>query len=1758
MLFKSNKHHRVSAQLLHVVVLFAFSLGLYLVLQMLYPQLATAEERSPIEVSFTYHQEKAKDDITDGYTWVAAGSRSLELSVQGKLLNDNSSRRSDISITDITIEGGQPCPVMDASSARDISEGKYKLRFAGDDQDYRQSEYKMDQCRLKILYKHRTNNLGNPHLIQERSFVSPLNQIDMNTVNAQGQSVDFVKNPSSIIIDTTADRNVRLWVSGPAQEDPLGRVFGKASAYQLSLSSRDPWLAQIVQVVRNNQIRTNPGQSFHAMTFDQQPAQDPGRDPNHQNPLSINCTSSSNYTSTNRDSASSGDHARTWTVLNQSCAVNFASVYPYNSNARYTAKVQEDLARFLDVQEPVNGDNPLSFVYDTQQPTVTSVTYLSHEREMNSLDYDVQAGNTKFAFNKRSVRIRAKDMRPAMPTVDSNGNQTYPLEDGNDGNSDSNVSDLDAIVLSGVRYQHVDESGNFTDPKQLIQCPSEAPLSSNDSCDYSIAKGSDGNGIYFDVSFQSSGYYDFSQVNAQAVDRAGNKCDFHTLNSAAASPNSPPNTSHMISKLVIDTSYTTIGQPRIAVSRNTQERPIAVPQGSNGLDRYYFDSDVYVTVQSKDQYFMYYLRMLANDPQQNAGMLKYWRDDVPIGMSNSKIACPIDIQAIHVQQGEEWPWSLACNASVMQMENNGQGSVNGAFTFSFNDNLLPTVFSSQKTRFGIDTQAPAFTGFKGLRGSGLQQINDFPLADGKHAIVTSPGENKMQVRVQDLLPEEQRGAEEINGSSQNGSSGIGGECNRSVCHPEVRVEIPAPTDLNGNPLGKAGRKNLSLPVDESGWVTIDFNAEGMYNLSMITIEVRDRADHPSEFGEHTNTGNSRTIQLIDVVNKYHAKDGIEQPFDAVVIDSSHSRREAHIAVKQGNLNPSSTNPAYYFRGEAVVDFTITDRWFPLYQQLGQSNHDNFLTASVSLATPKPFEPVSFQSDMWKPDNTTPDTWVYHGYLMPRSDVDPQRPLEGKYQLKISYTGLQSDNTNVAEASQEFVIDYTGPTLGGLHLSAHSPQRWQWIFPSSLHVSLDGIGDSISQVDESSLDFKDYSQDDEIPMLSYDQRLVRDGVSRLKSSLRFESNSVVSFELNGDSQRLRFDATSIALKDKAGNPSSTHAISAYGNDTAGVINDAKGLIGVAIDSKEPVLTVTYDNNDVRNGKYFKAKRVAKVSLDESNFDFISGNDSKRTILTSSIDGRETELHAKDFANPSGDQHSYEAYLTCDADGDWVVDASVTDPGNHQAQQYHTEFTVDTTKPVMLITFDNNDSKNGMYYKAPRTATVTLVERNYSEKESVITTTAKNDANKDVPAPVGMGWSMTGNVKEYSWVQKVPFSGEYHYTLEANATDLAGNVAEVVKEPEFVIDMTKPDLHIEKVEDKSAYAGTVAPQIKFLDDNIDHGRTTYELVGDRRGKIAITEMEAVEGGNDNSVVIDIPDFQRKSSVDDVYTLTAKSEDMAGNSSVVSKTFSVNRFGSTYRFLSGTSSLRGAYLKRPQPVTVEEINVSGIADGQSKLEMAKNGRMHVMDHSEYQITKGKDHGWSTTTYAIPATSFTEDGYYRLIFTSTDDAGNLSENTMQNKNEDRTGEASVNFAIDSVPPTVSALGIDSHRVYYAQKKSVGVDVKDNMKIRAAQVFVDGVQQEQWSGDDLLKGVPSFELQSDAHSHKIVIQTEDVAGNSSTSTYYVVVASNWLQYVRENGVLFVSLIFTGSLLLLMLAVVITLLVRRRKALAYRRNPFGK
>jgi hypothetical protein len=405
----------------------------------------------------------------------------------------------------------------------------------------------------------------------------------------------------------------------------------------------------------------------------------------------------------------------------------------------------------------------------------------------------------------------------------------------------------------------------------------------------------------------------------------------------------------------------------------------------------------------------------------------------------------------------------------------------------------------------------------------------------------------------------------------------------------------------------------------------------------------------------------------------------------------------------------------------------------------------------------------------------------------------------------------------------------------------------------------------------------------------------------------------------------------------------------------------------------------------------------------------------------------------------------------------------------------------------------------------------------------------------------------------------------------ATDLAGNVAEAVEEPEFIIDMTKPSLTISNVNDKTAYAGKVTPKIEFKDTNFDPLYADYTLTRthapgtdrnlnakatkDKNNAAFVKDSETTDA---TSKTVSFSDVEHTVDNDDVYTLTAKVRDKAGNQAEQKVVYSLNRFGSNYIVDGSTQHILGKYIKKAQDVKVTEINVTGLNPAKTHMELVHDYEVTpIAEGKDYKVVRDNTSGWQMNTYDFPAKLFASDGYYRLRLTSVDGAGNLSQNTMGNKNERRNGDAQVNFAVDGESPNSQIGKLGSGTVFYAPSHNFVVDSHDDVELKSVTMSVDGKTVGSWTGEETSQPM-SYRLQADQKPHTIKLTSTDMAGNSTVSNYeHVVVASSWWAYAMARGILLP--IIAAAIIALALAVTaIVLFYRHRKATAYRKNVFDR
>ena len=577
----------------------------------------------------------------------------------------------------------------------------------------------------------------------------------------------------------------------------------------------------------------------------------------------------------------------------------------------------------------------------------------------------------------------------------------------------------------------------------------------------------------------------------------------------------------------------------------------------------------------------------------------------------------------------------------------------------------------------------------------------------------------------------------------------------------------------------------------------------------------------------------------------------------------------------------------------------------------------------------------------------------------------------------------------------------------------------------------------------------------------------------------------------------------------------------------------------------------DLSGVTAGSYYNSAQTVHATVREFNFGYLQRFDGSRAVLhITKYEGNAGramstyDIPASSFTG-SGSDWAYDEVFS--SDGHYIVEASFDDYANNSSNVSRIEeFTIDMTAPIITIEFDNNDVRNGMYYNATRTATITVEEHNFDPNLINIQTTGS----------IG-GWSSSGDTHTCT----VFFDEAASHNLTVSGNDLAGNAANEVTEPEFVVDLTAPEITFGGVaqrlgftgeEDEynstlqpdSAYNGVVAPSITFEDEqNFDTAGTEFTLVGNKVGDVSNTYDYGQSYGS-NSETVQFDDFGLKGTdtaydvnADDIYTINAHMTDLAGNEAEGAITFSVNRFGSNYIVAVEENGQQvdleaSSILDEAPTITVREINVSGAkseadhsvmkeyANATSEIERQDSGnaegyRLDTLDR------RNTDHGWAEYVYTIRSANFGEgsssdtgdggQGIYRVNVASDDTASNVnttadywSSDTVRAQASAKVGTAE--FTLDEVAPVIDETTLPDFiapgREYQASFHVTDAITQGN----AVEVYVDGERvavsregQEVAEGEYVGEG--SFEFTIPARSfatRKVAIKVTDYAGRSA------------------------------------------------------------
>lgn len=610
------------------------------------------------------------------------------------------------------------------------------------------------------------------------------------------------------------------------------------------------------------------------------------------------------------------------------------------------------------------------------------------------------------------------------------------------------------------------------------------------------------------------------------------------------------------------------------------------------------------------------------------------------------------------------------------------------------------------------------------------------------------------------------------------------------------------------------------------------------------------------------------------------------------------------------------------------------------------------------------------------------------------------------------------------------------------------------------------------------------------------------------------------------------------------------------DNAGNKNTEE--IPLKIDNVKPEISVTYD--DQAGEEYCNHTRTATITIKERN---LNTDDVK--IVAKGAHGNKAKVgkwsHSSDIGK--SDDAMYTCKVTFTEDDDYEFTVSCVDKaGNKAKQNFSDKFTIDVTKPVISVSYNGTIPEQNAYYNEPITATITITEHNFNAGKVDVQMHADNSSVSGVS-----GFSSNGDVHTAT----VSCNADGIYRLDVAYTDEAGNAADSYNGNTFTVDLIEPEIEITNIQDKSANKGDVKPVITCTDVNYDSDKVAIKLYGANNGEIDLDDVsvssQAINNGEEFTL-----DFPKTQILDDVYTLTAKVTDKAGNETEKSIEFSVNRFGSVYTLGTETGEwlTNGvcSYVQEGRPVVIVETNVDEVVERNIAYtqggvnaavvtvnEVGSCSSQERENGTYYQMKDKKDgNQWYQYEYTISADNFLSEGRYSVQIDSTDKAGNHTSNVSNKHSE---GNLVVEFAVDQTAPSAVITGAENREVYNETSHTVYLDVQDNLATDYVTVYLNGEEYGTYKAADIEEledGLIPVKVGQSLSTQTIQLMAKDMAGNilseksegkydKTFDDFHIIVTTNPL-------VRFLHTTWLWLLLLVIFAVggiSIVIIVRRKK-----------
>lgn len=476
-------------------------------------------------------------------------------------------------------------------------------------------------------------------------------------------------------------------------------------------------------------------------------------------------------------------------------------------------------------------------------------------------------------------------------------------------------------------------------------------------------------------------------------------------------------------------------------------------------------------------------------------------------------------------------------------------------------------------------------------------------------------------------------------------------------------------------------------------------------------------------------------------------------------------------------------------------------------------------------------------------------------------------------------------------------------------------------------------------------------------------------------------------------------------------------------------------------------------------------------------------------------------------------------------------------------------IDMLKPSLKVTLNNAANTVGgtHYYNGSINAAFEVTETYFAN--NLMQVKVKGGESNDI----GLTFAPE-NGTNHKATHTLTEDGNYKLTV--TGADKAGNEMDKYESEDLVIDTQITAPTISGVEPGHAYKDKdISVSVTGQDTNFDQMTVviTKTYMANENGK---TVQRTAEVYNEtfytgNTYSYRVPDGR---DADGIYVVTATIRDKATNTATSTPvTFTVNRYGSVYEYVSGITEVNGKYVQKVgEELVIWEYSATELEGNNESL--MKNVGIYAdgskIDASDIKVElEHQNGGWYKYIYTIPTVNFDTDAHYKVEISSESVNGVRSSNTkIQNL-------VAIDFFKDGTAPVLENVTGMEKSIYNEAEHEIKFNIYDSIGLASVKVLVNN--EEVFSKEDFEDAMNyegSITLdESDSKQHVRFIIT-DLAGNVTdtdadgfdpdyTFERDLTVSTNFFVRLRANTPLLIGCI-AGVVVILALGVI--LIIRKK------------